>query len=500
MRTDIDPNTPCPRILAEANSARAKAAAAVEAQWIMDLGDLSEYDLPPHVRQAAELRRHHPELSYRQLADQMGITKDAFAGLLRRFRERVHRQSGPAPYPLPTIAEVASETAKALAHSEAQWIADLGDLSEYSLTPRVRLAAELRRDHPDLTYEQLANQMGITLRAYMSLLRRLRVSGRRPTLAQRIAELGDLSEYALTPRVRLAAELRRDHPDLTREQLANRMGVTYGAYERMLRRFRVSVRRPSLAQRIAELGDLSEYALTPRVRLAAELRRDHPDLTYEQLANQMGITLTAYTSLLGRFPAAVGWTDVDRKRARSQHAPAALPPAFAAEAQRIAKLGNLSEYALDPNVRQAAELRRDHPDLTYEQLANQMGLTKDAYMKLLGRFWARRPDASRHSQHAEAAARWIAGLGELTSYPISPAARRAAELRRDYPELTQMQLAKRMGVSRNTYASLLKTFRRTVTGELEALRKPPLPRRVEDLAEMAQRIEARGLAAQRAAG
>ncbi|MCV7286086.1 hypothetical protein H7J87_12160 [Mycolicibacterium wolinskyi] len=63
-----------------------------------------------------------------------------------------------------------------------------------------------------------------------------------------------------------------------------------------------------------------------------------------------------------------------------------------------------------------------------------------------------------------------------------------------------MQLAKRMGVSRNTYASLLKTFRRTVTGELEALRKPPLPRRVEDLAEMAQRIEARGLAAQRAAG
>lgn len=48
----------------------------------------------------------------------------------------------------------------ALAAARCRWIPQLGDLTALELPDRVRQAGELRRDHPDLTHSQLAEQMG----------------------------------------------------------------------------------------------------------------------------------------------------------------------------------------------------------------------------------------------------------------------------------------------------------------------------------------------------
>lgn len=316
--------------LTDPNLAKARAAAAIESQWIASLGDLSAYGLSPRVRQAAELRRDCPQLTYAQLADQMGVTKDTYTGLIRQLRGRVHRR--PRPYRRPTIAEEGWARARALAVNEAQWIASLGDLSAYDLSPRVRQAAELRRDHPDLSRAQLAAQMDITMSAYAELLRRLRASLlARPSLPQRITGLGDLSTYDFSPRVQQAAELRRDHPTMSVAQLAAMMGVKPNTYSHYLCLLRYSVgwsagaallavtvqdetgestaatspRAIAESQWISGLGDLSTYGIAKRVQRAAELRRDHPGLTQAQLAGQMGISHRTFRDLLYRFRIAV---------------------------------------------------------------------------------------------------------------------------------------------------------------------------------------------------
>lgn len=71
------------------NAERARGSAAAEAEWIAELGDLSAYGLPARWQQAAELRRDHPG-SYLKLAEQMGLTKDAYTGLIRRFRKKIN--------------------------------------------------------------------------------------------------------------------------------------------------------------------------------------------------------------------------------------------------------------------------------------------------------------------------------------------------------------------------------------------------------------------------
>lgn len=71
------------------NAERARGSAAAEAEWIAELGDLSAYGLPARWQQAAELRRDHPG-SYLELAEQMGLTKDAYTGLIRRFRKKIN--------------------------------------------------------------------------------------------------------------------------------------------------------------------------------------------------------------------------------------------------------------------------------------------------------------------------------------------------------------------------------------------------------------------------
>lgn len=72
------------------NADRARGSAAAEAEWIAELGDLSAYGLPVRWQQAAELRRDRRDLSYPELAEEMGLTKDAYTGLIRRFRKKIH--------------------------------------------------------------------------------------------------------------------------------------------------------------------------------------------------------------------------------------------------------------------------------------------------------------------------------------------------------------------------------------------------------------------------
>lgn len=145
---------------AESNSARARAAGAVEALWIAELGDLTRYGVSPRVLEAVELRRDNPQLTYAQLGDKMGVTKDAYSGMIRRFRTAVNRGTAGDRRRIAT----------------AQWVEGLGDLTNYSLSERVRRSAELRRDHPELSLAQLAERMGVTRASYESAMHRFRVA------------------------------------------------------------------------------------------------------------------------------------------------------------------------------------------------------------------------------------------------------------------------------------------------------------------------------------
>lgn len=62
--------------------------------------------------------------------------------------------------------------------------------------------------------------------------------------------------------------------------------------------------------------------------------------------------------------------------------------AAAAEAQRIRALGDLNAYELKSRWRQAAELRRDRAGLSYQDLAEVLGVSKSTYTGLLRRFWS----------------------------------------------------------------------------------------------------------------
>lgn len=61
--------------------------------------------------------------------------------------------------------------------------------------------------------------------------------------------------------------------------------------------------------------------------------------------------------------------------------------AATAESRRIAALGDLDSYAVLDHLRQAAQIRRDRTDLTYSQAAAEFGITKNAYVARLRRFW-----------------------------------------------------------------------------------------------------------------
>lgn len=77
--------------LQTANSARAHQSAGTEANQIAELGDLTKYDLPLHLRAVAEARRDNPELSIARLGAHLGMSKDTCSGRLRRFWEATGR-------------------------------------------------------------------------------------------------------------------------------------------------------------------------------------------------------------------------------------------------------------------------------------------------------------------------------------------------------------------------------------------------------------------------
>ncbi|MFV8160616.1 helix-turn-helix domain-containing protein [Mycobacterium sp. 134] len=83
--------TPWPK---EYNDARAYRAATAEAVEIAALGDLADQHVSAVLRQAAEYRRDNPNMSLLELAESLGVTKDTYAGRLRRFWKAIRKEAG----------------------------------------------------------------------------------------------------------------------------------------------------------------------------------------------------------------------------------------------------------------------------------------------------------------------------------------------------------------------------------------------------------------------
>lgn len=93
------------RPLEVANKSRAQSAALAEASQIADLGDLATYSLPRHLREVAEARRDHPELSIALLGSHLGVSKDVCNGRLRRFWKAIGYSPGQPPKPKPVAVK-----------------------------------------------------------------------------------------------------------------------------------------------------------------------------------------------------------------------------------------------------------------------------------------------------------------------------------------------------------------------------------------------------------
>lgn len=68
-----------------ANQARARASSAAAAAKLDSLGDITGIKVPQVLREAAQMRRAYPEASYAELGARLGVSKDVYAGRLRRF-------------------------------------------------------------------------------------------------------------------------------------------------------------------------------------------------------------------------------------------------------------------------------------------------------------------------------------------------------------------------------------------------------------------------------
>lgn len=79
-----------------ANRSKALIAAETESRRIAALGDLDAYGVLASLRQAAEIRRDRPDLTYSQAAALAGVTKDAFATRIRRFWKAIGAREIPA--------------------------------------------------------------------------------------------------------------------------------------------------------------------------------------------------------------------------------------------------------------------------------------------------------------------------------------------------------------------------------------------------------------------
>ncbi|MEB3022988.1 MULTISPECIES: hypothetical protein [Mycolicibacter] len=80
------------------NESRAQLAAVAEADRIAALGNLDAYEVAQPLRAAAEVRRDHRSLTYRQAAALLGISKDTFIGRVRRFWQAIDAASAAAHY------------------------------------------------------------------------------------------------------------------------------------------------------------------------------------------------------------------------------------------------------------------------------------------------------------------------------------------------------------------------------------------------------------------
>lgn len=74
----------------KANSERARLVATAQAARIAQLGDLNDYAIPAHLREAAEARRDHPGQNLTYIAGLLGVSKDVYSSRIRRFWQ--HKQ------------------------------------------------------------------------------------------------------------------------------------------------------------------------------------------------------------------------------------------------------------------------------------------------------------------------------------------------------------------------------------------------------------------------
>ncbi|WP_133055968.1 helix-turn-helix domain-containing protein [Mycolicibacter longobardus] len=86
------------------NESRAQRAADREAERIAALGDLTAYGVAQPLRAAAEVRRDHRSLTYRQAGALLGVSKDTFAGRVRRFWQAI--DAAPTPSRLPGVGAI----------------------------------------------------------------------------------------------------------------------------------------------------------------------------------------------------------------------------------------------------------------------------------------------------------------------------------------------------------------------------------------------------------
>lgn len=155
--------------------------------------------------------------------------------------------------------------------------------------------------------------------------------------------------------------------------------------------------------RVAALGDLGRYRLTANQRDAAQHLICDQEMARRDVAARIGLPAGVYERRLRQFWDKVANSELKRagrqarrqKRPHNKPAPAALSAcnaarascAAATEAQRIHALGDLARFDLTPDCLAVLQFRRDHPHLTLAQSAGRLGVTKDVFTGRLRRSW-----------------------------------------------------------------------------------------------------------------
>ncbi|MFV8160648.1 helix-turn-helix domain-containing protein [Mycobacterium sp. 134] len=147
------------------------------------------------------------------------------------------------------------------------------------------------------------------------------------------------------------------------------------------------------ATRIAALGDLATRNLAPKYRKVAERLITDSNRSHADIAASIGISaemlqqrIAKFWILTGQRTTAPGCVQAPPD---SAHNAARARLAASLDARRIAQLGDLNQYkGLSEELRQCAQLRCAHPELSLGELAERLGMTKNVFAGRMRRFWS----------------------------------------------------------------------------------------------------------------